>query len=439
MTSADDKLDAQDPRAELKYRLLLEISEKISHTLDLEAILSSLLQSVRSVIDYDAGGIFILCRNVPPRPKSLRSKSQGLLIEGMARIGFDDKLPEEDPMLRSGKGIVGHVIRTGEMVLARDVALDPHYVVGRATTRSEIAVPVVSNDQVIGALNFESDRLNAFSSADVEMLQFYANATAISIEKSMLHQELLGQQKIQQQLRIAREVQEGLMPVSPPVVPGYDIAAIYLPTWEVGGDYFDYIPLTGGRLGVVIADVETKGIGAALVMASLRAALRTALQRGAEIPSVVQDVNRILFKSGEAHRFATAFYGVLAPDGCFTYVNCGHNHPLLLHFDGACEALEKGGAPLGMFHDSEYESGKVSLRYGDVLALYTDGVVEVADDHDVQFGAERLRCTLQHTSRLAAHEMIRSVTDATREFADRDSYEDDFTLMILKRNLATQP
>ena len=320
-------------------------------------------------------------------------------------------------MLRSGRGIVGHVIRTGEMVLAPDVTLDPHYLSGRAATRSEIAVPVVSNDQVIGALNLESDRLNAFLPADAELLQFFASATAIYIEKSMLHQELLGKQKIQQQLQIAREVQESLMPVSPPVVPGYDIGASYLPTWEVGGDCFDYIPLTGGRLGVVIADVETKGIAAALVMASFRAALRTALQKGAEILSVLQDVNRNLFKSGEARRFTTAIYGVLNPDGCFTYVNCGRNHPLLLRFDGACETLEKGGLPLGMSHYWECESGKVSLRCGDVLALYTDGVVEVADDHDVQFGVERLRRTLQHTSRQAAHEMIRSVTDAIREFA----------------------
>lgn len=255
-------------------------------------------------------------------------------------------------MLRSGRGIVGHVIRTGEMVLAPDVTLDPHYVSGRAATRSEIAVPVVSNDQVIGALNLESDRLNAFFPADAELPQFFASATAISIEKSMLHQELLGKQKIQQQL---------------------------------------------------------------------------------------QDVNRNLFKWGEARRFTTAIYGVLNPDGCFTYVNCGRNHPLLLRFDGACETLEKGGLPLGMSHDWECESGKVSLRCGDVLALYTDGVVEVADDHDVQFGVERLRRTLQHTSRQAAHEMIRSVTDAIREFAARDSYDDDFTLMILKRNLPSRP
>ena len=186
MAPMDDKLESQDPRPELKYRLLLEISQRISRTLDLETILSSLLQSIRSVIEYDAGGIFILRRKVPLRPKS-----QGLLIEGMTRIGFDDKPAEEDPMLRSGKGIVGHVILTGETVIAPDVTVDPHYVCGRAATRSEIAVPVVSDNQIIGSVNLESDRLNAFSPADAELLQFFASATAISIERSMLHQELL--------------------------------------------------------------------------------------------------------------------------------------------------------------------------------------------------------------------------------------------------------
>lgn len=413
---------------ETKYQLLLEISRKISRTLDLQELLDQILDSVRRTIPYDAGGIFVLHASVPLAPGPAAN-----LIAGMASVGFDFS-PGSDPMLRSGQGIVGHVIRTAETVLAPDARRDPRYVAGRASTRSEVAVPIVSNEQVIGALNLESDREGTFTEADAELLQFFAVAAAIAIEKALLHRQVLEKQRIESQLRIAREVQAGLLPAAPPELAGYDIAAANLPTWEIGGDYYDYIPLPDGRLGLVVADVSGKGVPAALIMATFRAALRTALRREGSTPEVAEEMNRVLLEVTGASRFVTAVYGILDPvSGRFTYVNCGHNPPLLLGPGGRREILDAGGPALGLLAGAAFETGQVTLGAGDVLALYTDGVVEPADADDVEFGLDGLESRLLAGAGLPAGDLVFSVVNATHAWAAREGYADDFTLVVVRR------
>lgn len=419
--------------AELRYRLLLELSQRISRTLDLEVVLNDLLQALRSAVAYDAAGVFVLSRAVP-----LISRNDPNLIAGMVQVGFDQPAAD-DPMLRSGKGIIGHVIHTGDAVSAPDVRLDPRYVAGRRATRSELAVPIVSESGVIGCLNVESDRLDAFSAADAELLQFFASAAAVSIEKALLHRQVLDKQRIEDQLKVARDVQSGLLPEAPPELPGYDIAAVNLPTWAIGGDYYDYVPLERGRLGLVVADVSGKGIPAALIMATFRAALRTEMRRHADLPAVASQLNQVVQESRDASRYVTAVCGVLdtATNG-FTYVNCGHNPPLLLRSGGGVETLQRGGPALGLFAEERFEAGGVRLDPGDRLVLYTDGVVEPADGRDVEFGVGRLEAAVRGATGGAAREALVSVIEATRRFSGQEQYEDDFTLVVVQRHRAPE-
>jgi sigma-B regulation protein RsbU (phosphoserine phosphatase) len=413
---------------ELKYRLLLELSQRISRTLDLQVVLQDLLTALRPAIGYDAAGVFVLNRAVP-----LTRRNDPNLIAGMVKVGFADP-PPDDPMLRSGKGIIGHVVRTGDTIIAPDVRLDPRYVEGRRATRSELAVPIVSETGVIGCLNLESDRAGAFSPDDAELVEFFANAAAVSIEKALLHRQVLDKQRIEDQLRVAREVQSGLLPGAPPDLPGWDIAAVALPTWAIGGDYYDYVPLGGGRLGLVVADVSGKGIPAALIMATFRAALRTEMRRHADLGAVAAHLNRAVLESRDASRFVTAVCGVLdAASGRLTYVNCGHNPPLLLRGSGGREGLESGGPALGLFDGGTFEAGSARLGPGDRLVLYTDGVVEPADEADREFGTERLEAAVREATGRPAAEALRSVIDATRAFAGRQDYDDDFTLVVVQR------
>ncbi len=415
-----------------QQRLFLEISQRISRTLDLDAILNHLLASLRSVVHYDAAGIFVLNRDVPQA-----NGTSPLEIFGMATRGFDEIPSPGNSVLCANRGIVGHVVRGGEPIVVNDVRRDSRYVVGRSTTLSEIAVPIVSNDRVIGALNLESDRLNAFSDTEIELLEFFANAAAIAIERSMLHAQVLEKQRIEQQLRIAREVQSDLLPSRPPVLPGYDIAAVNVPTSQIGGDYYDYIPLPGSRLGLVIADVAGKGVPAALIMASVRAMLHTLLLEDRELQDVIASVNRALLETTQVSRFVTAVYGVFDPAAAtLTYVNCGHNAPLIVRAHGTVEVLDKGGPVLGIFGHAAYESGTTMLGPADTLALFTDGVVEASDANYVEFGPEGLEKVLREQAQLPAEGLANSVLQAARAFAGKDLFEDDFTLIVLKRNPA---
>ena len=184
--------------AELRYRLLLELSQKTSGTFDLREVLTQLLESIRAAIEYDAAGVFVLNRSV-----KLAGDHSQFAIAGVATTGYDRNASADDPMLRQGKGIVGYVARTGQTVIAPDVRENPHYVAGRAQSRSEVAVPIVSDGHVIGALDIESDRLEAYTRADAELLEFFANAAAIPIEKAILHGEVMVKQRMEDQLRIA--------------------------------------------------------------------------------------------------------------------------------------------------------------------------------------------------------------------------------------------
>jgi len=415
--------------AELKYRILLELARKVSRALDLPRVLDELLAVLRSAIAYDAAGVFVLNRAVPLRSDAAEAN----LIAGMVQLGFDHP-KADDPMLRSGQGIIGHVITTGETVLAPDVSRDPRYLAGRLATRSELAVPIVSEAGVIGCLNVESDREAAFSAEDAELLHAFADAAALSIEKALLHRQVLEKQRIEQQLHLAREVQAGLLPVGPPRIDGYDIAAVNLPTHAIGGDYYDYLPLAGGATGIAVADVSGKGIPAALIMATFRAALRTEMRREADLRAVAGRLNDLVLEFRDRARFVTAVCCVLdAASGRLGYVNCGHNPPLLLRGAGGCEALRLGGPALGLVRGERYEAGSAVLEPGDSLVLYTDGVVEPADEAGGEFGLPRLEAAVRASARRPAGEALRSVIDATRAFSGREGYEDDFTLVVLQR------
>lgn len=413
-----------------KYHLLLEISQKIRDTLDLDEVIDHLLDTVKTVVDYDAAGIFVLNQDLVHE----RHEHPREMIAGVARRGFDARPAVEDAMLTFGKGIVGHVIFTGESVVAPDVSLDSRYIEGRSQTRSEIAVPIVSNNRTIGALNLESDRLGAYTESDLELLQFFADAAAISIEKAMLHRQLLEKELLEKQIEMARDVQSRLFPSEPPQVPGYDVAGICIPAEEIGGDYYDFIKLAQGRLGVAVADVSGHGIASALVMAAFRGLLRMHTHGRRGPARIARAINRLLPEFTGGTHFVTAVYVLLSPeiDG-FAYVCCGQQPPVLLHADGSLGNLDVLGPALGLVKDARYTSESLSLAPGDILALFTDGVVELINQEGFQFGVDRLAGALRQARGRPAAEIIQMIIRETQQFSGSQSYPDDFTLVIIKR------
>jgi serine phosphatase RsbU (regulator of sigma subunit) len=225
-----------------------------------------------------------------------------------------------------------------------------------------------------------------------------------------------------------------LLPSQPPLVPGYQIAGLCLPNHEVGGDYYDFIPLSNSRLGMVVADVSGDGIPGALVMTAFRALLRTHAATRLPPAGIAHEINQSLPEIAGRSNFVTAVYGVFRPeDGRFRYANCGHNPPLLLRASGETLKLTRTGPLLGMLGESEYEDQDVYLEPGDTLVLYTDGIVEAMSPSDEFFGVQRLEQVVRLTARLPLEGIIPAVVAAVQEFTGLSSFEDDITLVLVQR------
>jgi phosphoserine phosphatase RsbU/P len=285
---------------------------------------------------------------------------------------------------------------------------------------------------------------------DLEPLRFFAEAAVISIEKALLHHQILEAQRIETQLETAKEIQKRLLPESPPSIPGYDISGLCLPTYAIGGDYFDYLQMGNGRLGVVIADVAGDGIPAALVMSAFRALVRSQASqvssRGSgsstrssphrqTSPSrFISRINRLLPEISGFTTFVTAVFGILIPErGDFLYSVCGHHPPIISRQGGTPRHLRKDGIALGVIRRAQYKTQKLQLAVGDVLMFYTDGVVELEDAHGEPFGTERLRLILKDNLGKSSREILNAVVGSVQSFTGLEAFPDDFTLLVIRR------
>jgi sigma-B regulation protein RsbU (phosphoserine phosphatase) len=416
--------------AKIKYEILRDISFRIRDTFNLDEILNHLLDTVEKVINYDAAGIFVLNQDVVLTPYYSPSR----VISGIVQRGFDIQPPDQDQMLTHGKGIVGYVVSTGESVIIPDVRLDPRYVVGRKKTLSEIAVPIFRAKSPIGALNLESDTPGAFNHDDLEVLRFLADTASISIEKALQHVQILEKKKIESQLQIAREVQERLLPEKPPRLAGYDIAGICLSTFDIGGDYFDFLPLDKNSLGIAIADVSGNGIPAALLMMGFKSLLLTHAVSRRDPSEVMEAMNRFIPELTRKRDFITAIYGILeSHDHIFRYANAGHYPPLVLHANGDLELAGTIGPGLNIIRESSYETSEISLNPADLLLLYTDGVLDIFNSRGEDYGIERLKDEVRKSAGLNSKHLIERIINTTREFSNQNFYTDDFTIIVVKR------
>lgn len=412
-----------------KLRLLLDITKKISRSLDLREVLNLVMDTLGSLIPYDAAGIYVLKCS---KPDSNAAPSQTCVFTTEAVRGYDI----EDLMelrLKMGEGIIGHVALTGEPVISPDVRHDSRYVNAREETLSEMVAPIISNDEVIGVFDLESDRLNAYDDDDLQVLMLLASQVAIIIEKVMLHEQLIEKKRLEVQLEVARQVQLELLPAADPKLEGFDICAWNFSTEEVSGDYYDWLSIYEDQIGLVIADVSGKGVPAALLMAFLRASLRAAIHIGYAPHISMAKVNYLLWESIERHQFVTAFYGVLdASNKTLAYTNAGHNPPLVMNADGSAHFIERGGLPLGMFRNTRYYEYYQSIEPGQTLVLYTDGVTEATGSKGEEYGRVRLEEAVRHNRHLSARELITAIQQDVLTWTDGRGASDDMTFFIIK-------
>jgi sigma-B regulation protein RsbU (phosphoserine phosphatase) len=414
-----------------KLRMLLDITKTISRSLDLDEVLNLVMDTLDSLIPYDAAGIYLV-KCSAPLAEWEGKPDETCVFHTQAVRGYEiDDLQELH--LKMGEGLIGHVAVTGKPYVSHDVHQDRRYINARPRTQSEMVAPIISNAEVIGVFDLESDELNAYTNDDLEVLMLLASQVAIIIEKVMLHEQLIEKQRLETQLEVARQVQLQLLPGRDPQLEGYDISAYNFPTEEVSGDYYDWVRIYDDQIGIVIADVSGKGVPAALLMAFLRASLRAATHIGYAPHISMSKVNYLLWESIERNQFVTAFYGILdATNRTLSYSNAGHSPALLMKADGTWRFEERGGVPLGMFNDSRYYEYFETIEPGEVFVLYTDGVTEAMNGTGEEYGRDRLIAGVRECRDQPARDMIDFLHRDLTEWTEGQGAHDDVTFFIIK-------
>ncbi|MFH1278394.1 MAG: GAF domain-containing SpoIIE family protein phosphatase [Candidatus Eisenbacteria bacterium] len=272
-----------------------------------------------------------------------------------------------------------------------------------------------------------------FHAEEVGLLSILSQQIGFAVRNARLHEEALERALVDEELAMARAIQESIVPRRRPEFPGLDVAALNLPSRQMGGDYYDLIPLPGGALAVAVGDVSGKGIPAALLMSMLHAALHVQMNGNPEPALLMSRLNRILYDSTSPEQFATFFFGVYDRGASrLRFTNGGHNFPVLLRKNGSVECLVEGGLVLGFTSSARYEEGRVDVNAEDLLVFYSDGVTEEAREDDEQFGEERLIDTVRRHRSEPAAAIVEAVREEVSRFAGRERFGDDFTLIVLR-------
>lgn len=400
-------------------RVMIEAFRLTTDGSDAGRILNGILDGLVSLVDHDAAGIYVI--------DPLGARVSHSLVRGCINpMPVDIAAPFEE------HGVVGGVLATGEPASLHD---QPGVCEGRERAHSRLVVPLVgSRGRVRGALDLWSDRSSGYDDAAREVVGVYASAVAATIENARLIAEVRDKRRLDSDLALARDVMEDLLPRATPTLAGFDIAGVHESSLAVGGDYYEFIPLPEDRWGVVIADVVGKGIAAALLVAAIRASIASLVGHELAVRAIMRRANRFFHESVEEGRYVTLFYMVVdVPARSLLYVNAGHVPPVLVRASGEVDLLEEGGVPLGLFETPRYFEGHATLAPGDVLGLYTDGIVEQTNLEGEEYGSSRLIAALRGAGDAGATELCsRVMQDVHRFGAGRQT--DDRTLVVIRSN-----
>jgi sigma-B regulation protein RsbU (phosphoserine phosphatase) len=417
-------LTSLEEREEIeRLKTLVEASKLINSSIEPDALFDSILSVARNELGVERGTLYF----VDEKNGEIWAK----IAAGLT--GREIRLP-------MGKGIAGAVAATGEHIILHDAYADDRFdrsldSTSGFRTRSMLCVPIKNrNGKVVGVLQLLNKSRGSFGERDLVFLDSISDHMAIAMENATLHLELIEKQRMERELQLGREIQSGLFPTPPSDISGVEIAAMSLPCYEVGGDYYDFIELPGGDLGLAIGDVSGKGVAAALIMSSVQAALRVAAPIEPDISMLIARLNALLYRSARGRKYATFFFGRFTPStGELRYVNAGHNPPLLVE-GGRLSLLDSTGRPVGILPDSPFAEMTVRLERGSSLILYTDGLNEAADPEDEEFGMERLeRLVRAAVAEETVAAMPGRILDAIIRFERGAHASDDKTIVVLRR------
>ena len=418
--------DLERLRREQKVLFVLnEVSQALIYHFPLDKLLDHIMDLIIQNIPMDRG-VLMLKEGEPFR-----------LVPKVARI--------VDPALRNqniqvSRTILNTALAKNTAILLSDIQSDSFFKeqasVVRSNVRSAMCVPMWNNEEIVGIVYADrASMVNPFTEEDLKLLTLLANVAAVKIENARLFEQSLEKCRMEREMAVAAQIQKNFLPREEPRFEGYEICGGNRGCYQIGGDYYDFIPFEDGRLGVAIADVSGCGVGPSLLMASLRASLHAELGARASLTALASRLNAFVHKSSESHTFITFFFGILdAATGTMTYVNAGHNPPILLEAGGGMRRLESTGFCLGMFSGVDYAAGSASLAPGDLLCLFTDGITEGRNAGGEDFGEERLIALLRGSAGAAAPSAMAKIFDEVREFTGCAEPCDDMTVVLIRRS-----
>ena len=421
-----------------KLNVLLEATMLLHSQLPLDSVLGKMLDHAISITNADRGLL-------------LEPDSSGALHVRLARRSGGLRLPPDS--LAPSQTAVRQALDQHASVITEDLNLADLNLQGAESIvaqhlRAVVVIPLYATSRVsstetvlfkpgdfLGVVYLDSRHAAAFSKLDRQILDALAVEAASILDNARLVEYERQRQRLEQELSIARDIQQALLPRGFRDFPHLAVTGINIPCLSVGGDYFDVFPMSDDRTAFLIADVSGKGLGAALLTTMLQGAL-SGMTIGADPARVFNHINNFLCEHAEVGRYATMFFGVLSRNGDLQYINAGHPSPLLFRRGDLAEPFTEGSYPVGLVPGTEYKAACVKLEADDTLILFSDGVTEAADPEDQLFGVPRLREALAGRHDAPLDQLQKAVFDSVAKFSRGASQADDITLLLVRYRAA---
>src|SRR3984957_17134028 len=399
--------------------LLNEIARELTSILNLDQLLGQIPELIRRLIDFQMFSILLL--------DSSREK-----LEHRFSLRFNENISikREIPI---GRGIVGTAAETKHAVLVPDVTKDSRYVEANPETRSELAVPLIYKDNVIGVLDMEHTRRGFFTEEHQRPMTPLAGQIAIAIENARLYEEIERQERrLDRDLALARELQGRLLPQTRPTLSHLDVAAKCVPARAIGGDLYDFIPYFMSRLGIVIGDVSGKGAPAAIYAALVSGIIRSHAPIEPGPAEMLSAVNLSLAERRIEAQFVSLIYAVWDDQNrTLTVANSGLPQPIFVH-GGKNEFIDATGLPLGLFDDADYDEFKFRMKPGDMFVFFSDGILDARNRKGEMFGRRRVEKIISECSSASADCVVDSLFNAVAEHAAGEEAFDDQTVVAIR-------
>lgn len=411
-------------RKKSKNLIFSEVAKALMLHVEIPQLLEHIMDLINDYIPLDRG-VLMLYDGQPPR-----------LLEKVSRINQEQW---KDAKFQISQSIISLVVEKHSSILIPSTHLfdriNRQDSVVTSKIRSAVCVPLWTDDEIIGIVY--ADRISIqdqFTNDDLKVLTLLSNLAAVKIEQTKSHQQRIETERIQNQLKFARDIQQRLLPQRNPDFENYEIVGINIPCYQIGGDYYDFIEIDPELLGVVIADVSGKGVGPGLYMTNLRGWLYREIHPGHTIETMAADLNNFIHRDTEINDFISFFYGELNKEsGELKYINAGHNPPIVISKDKKIHHLESCGMCLGMLPSEKYEIKSKTLEPGDIAVLFTDGIIESRNIKNKEFTEEGLIKLVKKHTKSTASEILETICSEVKAFASGVDQFDDMTLVVIKR------